>query len=176
MPALLAAVRMWGVRAAVRMGGVRPLCGVRSADRTAQRGVRPQEMVKRNTLPLVYDPSRPARFGVLPKRPQSGKEVRARRMVLNLNRGRKHACRGNSWLVTTSARVQLPALRPGTAFSRVLRQQAAAQQVDTDRAYTKLCMQVRRAGRKSCEQAGWAGGATDARCVPRRSAGSSCRL
>ena len=37
-------------------------------------------MVKRNTLPLVYDPSRPARFGVLPKRPQSGKEVRARRV------------------------------------------------------------------------------------------------
>lgn len=87
MPALLAAVRMWGVRAAVRMGGVRPLCGVRSADRTAQRGVRPQEMVKRNTLPLVYDPSRPARFGVLPKRPQSGKEVRAWRMVLTLTGG-----------------------------------------------------------------------------------------
>ncbi|KAK9839226.1 hypothetical protein WJX81_002592 [Elliptochloris bilobata] len=37
---------------------------------------RPQEMVKRNTLPLVYDPSRPARFGILPKRPRTGKEVR----------------------------------------------------------------------------------------------------
>ena len=35
-----------------------------------------QEMVKRKTLPLVYDPSRPMRFGVLPKRPTSGKEVR----------------------------------------------------------------------------------------------------
>ncbi len=44
-------------------------------------------MVKRNTLPLVYDPSRPARFGVLPKRPQSGKEVRAWRMVLTLTGG-----------------------------------------------------------------------------------------
>ena len=32
-------------------------------------------MVKRNTLPLVYDPSRPMRLGVLPKRPKSGKEV-----------------------------------------------------------------------------------------------------
>lgn len=38
--------------------------------------VRAQEMVKRKTLPLVYDPSRPMRFGVLPKRPTSGKEVR----------------------------------------------------------------------------------------------------
>ena len=35
-----------------------------------------QEMVKRKTLPLVYDPSRLMRFGVLPKRPTSGKEVR----------------------------------------------------------------------------------------------------
>ena len=34
-----------------------------------------QEMVKRKTLPLVYNPSRPMRFGVLPKRPTSGKEV-----------------------------------------------------------------------------------------------------
>ena len=35
-----------------------------------------QVMVTSNRLPLVYDKSRPARFGVLPKRPKSGKEVR----------------------------------------------------------------------------------------------------
>ncbi len=34
-----------------------------------------QVMVTKNRLPLVYDKSRPARFGVLPKRPKSGKEV-----------------------------------------------------------------------------------------------------
>ena len=35
-----------------------------------------QVMVTKNRLPLVYDKSRPARFGVIPKRPKSGKEVR----------------------------------------------------------------------------------------------------
>ena len=30
----------------------------------------------KNRLPLVYDKSRPARFGIIPKRPKSGKEVR----------------------------------------------------------------------------------------------------
>ena len=35
-----------------------------------------QVMVTKNRLPLVYDKSRPARFGILPKRPKSGKEVR----------------------------------------------------------------------------------------------------
>ena len=33
-------------------------------------------MVTKNRLPLVYDKSRPARFGIIPKRPKSGKEVR----------------------------------------------------------------------------------------------------
>ena len=35
-----------------------------------------QVMVTKNRLPLVFDKSRPARFGVIPKRPKSGKEVR----------------------------------------------------------------------------------------------------
>lgn len=34
-----------------------------------------QVMVTHNRLPFVYDKSRPARFGFLPKRPKSGKEV-----------------------------------------------------------------------------------------------------
>jgi carotenoid cleavage dioxygenase-like enzyme len=34
-----------------------------------------QVMVTQNRLPLVFDKSRPARFGVLPKRPKCGKEV-----------------------------------------------------------------------------------------------------
>ena len=37
---------------------------------------RPEVMVTKNRLPLVYDKSRPARFGIIPKRPKSGKEVR----------------------------------------------------------------------------------------------------
>lgn len=32
-------------------------------------------MLTKNRLPLVYDKSRPARFGILPKRPKSGKDV-----------------------------------------------------------------------------------------------------
>ncbi|KAK9918068.1 hypothetical protein WJX75_000916 [Coccomyxa subellipsoidea] len=36
---------------------------------------RPEVMVTHNRLPFVYDKSRPARFGFLPKRPKSGKEV-----------------------------------------------------------------------------------------------------
>ena len=35
-----------------------------------------QVMVTKNRLPLVFDKSRPARFGVIPKRPKTGKEVR----------------------------------------------------------------------------------------------------
>ena len=35
-----------------------------------------QVMVTQDRLPLVFDKSRPARFGVLPKRPKSGKEIR----------------------------------------------------------------------------------------------------
>lgn len=35
-----------------------------------------QVMVTKNRLPLVFDKSRPARFGIIPKRPKSGKEVR----------------------------------------------------------------------------------------------------
>lgn len=35
-----------------------------------------QVMVTKNRLPLVYDKSRPVRFGIIPKRPKSGKEVR----------------------------------------------------------------------------------------------------
>jgi len=71
-PAPLAAVRVWGVW---------PQCACGECGRSLQLEAWPQEMVKRNTLPLVYDPSRPARFGVLPKRPTSGKEVRARRIA-----------------------------------------------------------------------------------------------
>ena len=37
---------------------------------------RPEVMITQNRLPLVYDKSRPARFGIIPKRPKSGKEVR----------------------------------------------------------------------------------------------------
>ena len=33
-------------------------------------------MVTQNRLPLVFDKSRPTRFGVLPKRPKSGKDIR----------------------------------------------------------------------------------------------------
>jgi len=33
-------------------------------------------MVTKNRLPLVYDKSRPARFGIIDKRPKSGNDVR----------------------------------------------------------------------------------------------------
>ncbi len=46
-----------------------------------------QVMVTKNRLPLVYDKSRPARFGVIPKRPKSGKEVR----WFELDPGQPHA-------------------------------------------------------------------------------------
>ena len=48
---------------------------------------RPEVMVTKNRLPLVYDKSRPARFGIIPKRPKSGKEVR----WFELDPGEQHA-------------------------------------------------------------------------------------
>ena len=48
---------------------------------------RPEVMVTKNRLPLVYDKSRPARFGIIPKRPKSGKEVR----WFDLDPGEQHA-------------------------------------------------------------------------------------
>ena len=38
--------------------------------------LRAQVMLTQGRLPLVFDKTRPARFGVLPKRPKSGKEIR----------------------------------------------------------------------------------------------------
>jgi hypothetical protein len=73
---MCACVLLHARAACMHANGKRACGGSQKTAQALHAGMCAQVMVTQDRLPLVFDKSRPARFGLLPKRPKSAKEIR----------------------------------------------------------------------------------------------------